>query len=136
METSENKNALVGNIHRPIGVIVVALFMVFAGFAEVITGFRHNFFGITTSGADLFTYSSAIIGAFYALAGLLILSMKKRAAILAISLLVIDILGRITLVLTGLYPMDSLKNIFSIIAGTLIVAMIIIYIIMKLKYFK
>jgi len=37
---------------------------------------------------------------------------------LAIILLVADILGRIALVITGLFPIDTLENTFSIVAGT------------------
>ncbi len=124
------------NRGRPWGIIIVACLMILFGLAEVVTGFTHNFFGITTSSVAIFTYSSAAIGVFYAVAGLLILTMKKWAAALAIVLLVADIIGRVALVLTGLYPTDSLKNTFSIIAGTVIVALFAIYIGWKWRSFR
>ncbi len=107
--------------------------MLLAGLAEVVTGFTHSFFGISTSSQNIFTFSSAAIGLFYAAAGLLILSMKKWAAVLALVLLSADILGRIALVAAGLYPLDSSKNTFAIIAGTAIAALIAIYIVWKWK---
>lgn len=120
--------------HR--GITIVAVFTILAGLAEVVTGFTHNFFGITTSSVTIFTYSSALIGVFYAAAGFLILTMKKWAAALAIVLLSADIVGRVALVLTGLYPTDSLKNTLSIIAGTMIVAIVALYIGLKWKSFR
>ncbi len=102
--------------------------MVLAGLAEVVTGITHNFFGITTSGLDVFTFSSAAIGLFYAVAGLLILTMKKWAAKLALILLGADIFGRIALVAAGLYPVDTPRNTFAIIAGTTIAVLIAGYI--------
>ncbi|HET9920461.1 MAG TPA: hypothetical protein VFQ30_11505 [Ktedonobacteraceae bacterium] len=117
-------------------IIIIAVFTILAGLAEVVTGFTHNFFGITTSSANIFTYSSVVIGVFYAASGFLILTMKKWAAALAIVLLSADIIGRVVLVLTGLYPTNSLKNTLSIIAGTIIVAIVVLYIGLKRKSFR
>ena len=124
------------NRSRPLGIIVAAAFTVIAGLAEVVTGFTHNFFGITTSSVTLFTYSSAVIGLFYIAAGLLILTMRRWAAALALVLLGADIIGRIVLVFTGLYPTSSLKNTLSVIAGTVIVALVALYIGWKWKSFR
>jgi hypothetical protein len=121
---------------RPPDVIIVAAFTIIAGVAEVVTGFTHNFFGITTASVDIFTYASAVIGVFCAASGFLILTMRKWAAALAIVLLCVDIVGRVVLVLTGLYPTASLKNTLSIIAGTLIVAIVALYIRWRWKFFK
>ena len=62
--------------------------------------------------------------------------MKKWAAAMAIVLLGADILGRIALVATGLYPTDSLKQTFAIIAGTAIAAIFAVYIRLKWQAFK
>jgi hypothetical protein len=121
---------------RPFGIIVAAAFTVIAGLAEVVTGFTHNFFGIITSSVTIFTYSSAAIGLFYLAAGLLILTMRRWAAVLALVLLGADIVGRLVLVFTGLYPTSSLKNTLSVIAGTLIVALVALYIGWKWKSFR
>ena len=121
---------------RPLSILIVAIFTILAGLAEVVTGFTHDFFGITTASVVIFTYSSAAIGIFYAASGFLILTMKKWAAALAMILLGADIVGRIVLVLVGLYPTDSLKNTLSIIAGTIIVALVALYIGWRWKIFR
>ncbi len=125
-----------GSQHRSFGLLLAAGLMVLFGLAEVVTGFTHSFMGITTSGAILFTLSSVMIGSFYVFAGLLLLTMKKWAASLAIVLLVLDILGRIALVLTGLYPTDTPKNTFAIITGTLIAALFAVYTGWKRRSFR
>jgi hypothetical protein len=124
------------NQRRPFGVIVAAAFTIIAGLAEVVTGFTHNFFGITTSSITVFTYSATVIGLFYLAAGLLILTMRRWAAALALVLLGADIIGRLILIVTGLYPTDSLKNTFSVIAGTVLVALVALYIGWKWKSFR
>ncbi len=110
--------------------------MILFGLAEVATGFRHNFFGITTSIATMMTYSGAAIGSFYVVAGLLILTMQRWAAALAIVLLGADVIGRIVLVAVGFYPTNSLENILGIIAGTIIAIIFAIYIGWKWKTFR
>jgi hypothetical protein len=62
--------------------------------------------------------------------------MKRWAATFALVLLGADIVGRVALVLTGLYPTDSFKNTFSIIAGTIIVVIVALYIGWKWKSFE
>ncbi len=121
---------------RPLTITILGIFMLLAGLAEVATGFRHEFFGITTSSLNVFTIASAAIGLFYAAAGLLIWTMKKWAAALALVLLTADILGRLALVASGLYPLDSARNTFAIIAGTAIAALIAIYVAWKWKSFR
>jgi hypothetical protein len=54
--------------------------MIVFGAAEVATGFTHNFVGISTSPGAVDTYTSVAIGSFYSIAGLLILTFRRRAA--------------------------------------------------------
>jgi hypothetical protein len=112
---------------RPLTLAVLAVFMMTAGVAEVVTAFRHEFFGIRTSTQGLFTLSSVVIGLCYAAAGALVLTMRRRAALTALVLLGADVLGRLALVAAGLYPLDSWRNVFGIISGTVIVAGIATY---------
>jgi len=121
---------------RPLDLLIVAIFTILAGLAEIVTGFTHTFFGITTASNTLFTSSASVIGLFYAASGFLLLTMRMWAATLAIVLLGADIVGRVALVLAGLYPTDSLKNTLSIIAGTTIVAIVALYIGWKWKSFR
>jgi hypothetical protein len=110
--------------------------MITFGMAEVVTGITHNFFGIATAKASASAYAGAAIGVLYVVAGLLILSMKRRAAALAIVLLIADIVGRVAMVVTGIYPIDSLKQTVAIILGTSIVAVFAIYVRLKWSYFR
>jgi hypothetical protein len=123
------------NKARPWAIIIVASLMILFGVAEVMTGLTHNFFGITTSSASIFAYSAATIGAFYIVAGLLTLTMRKWAAALATVLLGADVIGRVALVMSGLYPTSSLENALAIIGGTGIAVIFAIYIGWKWKIF-
>jgi hypothetical protein len=121
------------NHHR--GLTIVAVLMILFGLAEVVTAFTHKFFGVSTAAASAGSYAAAAIGALYSSSGLLVLTMKKRAAALAIVFLIADIAGRAALVATGFYPTDSSKQIFAIVTGTAIVAIFAIYIGLKWKSF-
>ncbi len=122
---------------RPRGLLVVAILMILFGLAEIATGFKHNFIGIiSTSQVLLSTLLGATLGACYCLAGALLLaSRRKWAAALAVILLGVDILGRIGMVVAGLYPLGSFVQAFAIVVGTAIAAFFVIYILMKWKSF-
>jgi hypothetical protein len=124
------------NPKRPRGIVIAALLMIAFGLAEVSTGLTHNFFGISTAKVTAAAYAGTAIGALYAVAGLLILSMKRRAAALAIAFLIADIIGRVAMVAMGLYPVNSLKQLVAIILGTSIVAVFAIYIRLKWSSFR
>ena len=62
--------------------------------------------------------------------------MKKWAAALAIILLIADIIGRIALVMAGLYPVDSFEQTFAIVMGTAIAAIFALFIGWKWKTFR
>jgi peptidoglycan/LPS O-acetylase OafA/YrhL len=121
--------------NRPRGVTVVALLMILFGLAEVVTGFTHQFFGVTTANGTISAYAGASIGVLYAAAGLLVLTMMKWAAALAIVCLAADVVGRVAMVLTGLYPLDSPGQTFAIVTGTAIVVAFAIYILSKWRAF-
>ncbi|HYB03935.1 MAG TPA: hypothetical protein VED17_05715 [Nitrososphaerales archaeon] len=121
---------------RPTGILLASVLMVLFGLAEVATAFSHNFLGITTSQVSAEDYSSALIGSFYVLAGLLVLTMKKWGAYLAILFLIADILGRLGLVVSGLYPLNTVENTFGIVAGTTIALIFLIYIYTKRTIFQ
>ncbi len=110
--------------------------MILFGLAEVATAFTHDFFGIKTSALNVATRLSALIGVFYAAAGVLVLTMKRRAAAVALLLLAAVIVGRVALVVSGLYPTDSPENTLAIIAGTTIVALFAVYIALKWRSFS
>jgi hypothetical protein len=120
------------NQSRPQGIVIAAVLMIVFGVAEVKTGLTHRFFSLSTARVAASAYAGATIGILYVVAGLLILSMKRWAAATAIALLIADIIGRVAMVVTGLYPVDSVMQTLAIILGTSIVAVFAVYI--KLKW--
>jgi len=106
--------------------LAAALMIVF-GLAEVVTGFTHNFLGLITSQNESAMYASVALGVFYFVSGWLSLTKRKWAATLAIVLLSADVIGRIAMVVTGLFPVDSFRQTFAIIAGTVIAIVFAIY---------
>ncbi len=120
----------------PRGVTVVAFLMIFFGLAEVATGFTHEFFGLTTATGTTSAYAGASIGVLYAAAGLLVLIMRKWAAVLAMVCLAADVFGRVAMVLTGLYPVDSPAQTLAIVTGMAVVVAFAIYILSKWRAFE
>lgn len=109
------------------GLIVVAILMVVFGIAEI--AITHDFLGlISATSGTLATYGAASIGALYAIGGLLLLPMTKRLARLTFACLALVVIGRILLVVGGLYPIDTFLQKFSIIAGTAIAVIFAAYI--------
>src|ERR1019366_4285738 len=121
---------------RPRGVIVVAFLMILFGLAEVVTGFTHQFFGVMMANGATSAYAGASIGVLYAAAGLLVLIMRKWAATLAIACLAADVVGRVAMVFTGLYPVDSPAQTFAIVTGTAIVVAFAISILSSWRAFE
>ncbi len=109
--------------------------MIIFGFAEIITGFTHNFFGLHTAQGAVSTYIGASIGAFYAAAGFVTLTMKRRLAIWAVVLLFMVVAGRISMVVTGLYPVTTFGQAVAMILGTSIAAGFAIFIALQRSAF-
>jgi hypothetical protein len=122
---------------RPLGILIVAVLMILFGLAEVATGFTHNFIGqVSTTETTFSTWLGVALGLFYAIGGVLILTNRKWAVLTAIVLLCGDVIGRVGMVVAGLYPVDSFKQTFAILVGTAIAAFFAIYIGLNLKYFE
>ncbi len=135
MDPSVDKRAEVGKAF-PIGIFIVAGLMIIFGLAEVVTGFTHQFFGLTTAQLAWATYLGVALGLFYLAGGLLLLTRRHWAAVTAILLLCGDVLGRVGMVVTGLYPLGSFRQDFGIVAGTIIAAFFAVYIALRLKSFR
>jgi hypothetical protein len=120
-----------------IDIIVIAGLMIIFGFAEIATGLTHNFLGLlSTASAVASTFGGVGIGALYAIGGIFLLVMKRWTAIVAEICLILVVLGRISLVVFGYYPLNSFLQTFSIIVGTAIAIFFAIYIGAKSKYFN
>jgi hypothetical protein len=120
----------------PFSIKIIAGLMILFGLAEVVTGFTHYFFGLTTSKVTISTYIGVMLGGCYFVGGLLLLTKKKWAAFIAVVLLCIDVTGRLGMVITDLYPVNTFFQITGITIGTLIAAFFAVYVGLKLKYFK
>jgi hypothetical protein len=90
----------------------------------------HTTQGVTSA------YIGAIIGALYAAAGFIIFTRSRYKALLAIALLVVVIAGRITMVMSGLYPFETFRQTGAIVLGTSIAAGFAIYIGIRMSVFR
>ena len=135
MDPVTNTKQSTGRIF-PLSISIIAALMIVFGLAEVVTGFTHQFFGLTTAQITISTYVGVALGLFYFTGGLLLLTKKSWAAILAIGLLCGDVLGRIAMVIFGLYSVNSFRQTFGIVVGTAIAAFFAIYIGLKLRSFR
>jgi hypothetical protein len=100
--------------------MIVATLMIIFGAAEVATGFSHRFFGLHTAQGGISTFLGAGTGALYAAAGFLVLAMRRRAAYAAIALLIVVLIGRILMVITGLYPVTTVRQAAAMAIGTIL----------------
>lgn len=123
------------NNSRPVGLTIVGVLMMLFGIAEVATGFNHNFFGLITQENSVSTAIGASLGLLYFIAGCLCFIPKRPAMWIAVGCLVLDVVGRLVMVFTGLFPTGSFKQVASIIAGTSIAALFALYIWWKRSYF-
>lgn len=132
----QSRDLIKGKAFRRYGIAIVADLMILFGLAEIVTGFTHNFFGVSTTRSAFSAYANAGVGALYAVAGILILSMKKRYVAIALGCLALDVVGRIALVVTGLFPISTFRQTGAIVAGTTIVIIFAAYIGSKWKQFS
>jgi len=110
-------------IRRPRVIVVIAVLMIVFGIAEVATGLDHNFFGVTTTQGAASARIGVTLGLLYFAAGVLTLTMRRWAARVAIGCLTADVVGRLAMVATGLYPTSSVKQVFAIVVGTALAAL-------------
>jgi len=121
---------------RPRGVVIACVLMIIFGIAEVATGFTGRFLGgISVTTSTEYTIAAAATGSCYSLAGLFILTMRKWGAALGIAFLCAELLGRIYLVSSGLYPISGTDE-SAVIAGSMIAVLFALYIGLRWKRFK
>ncbi|MCL1803175.1 MAG: hypothetical protein FWG30_05950 [Eubacteriaceae bacterium] len=98
----------------------IASALIAFGSAEVVTGIRHEFFGLVTAENTITTLIGSSLGLCYLFAGLLLLVYTKKALRISTALLVIDVIGRFVMMASGMYPMDSPMQILGMAGGTAI----------------
>jgi len=120
---------------RSTGVVIVGIFALIAGLGEVAVGFTGNYLGILSHGLTP-SFSTGVVGIFYSLGGLfLLITRKKWGAVLAMSFIGAEILGRIYLIATGIAPASGADAI-KILIGGLIALGLIVYISTKWRSFE
>jgi hypothetical protein len=102
--------------------------MILFGLAEAFTALTHHSFGVTFDDENIAAYAGAAIGILYAAAGLLVFTMNRIAVAGSIVLLLLIIAGRIVMLVAGLYPIDTTRQIVALSAGTAIAAGFAVYI--------
>jgi hypothetical protein len=124
------------NEGRPWGITIIAALMILFGVAEVFTGLFHGHsIGVSPDHSTVFAYEGLAIGALYVIGGSLLLTGKKWAAGLAEVCLAADVVGRVHLVLTGIYPFVGLAAV-AVVIGTAIAICFGIYIGLKWRFFR
>lgn len=111
---------------RHLGITLVAIFAVIAGLGEVVVGFTGNTLGILSKDLKP-NAATAIVGAFYSLGGLSLLTMKKWGAVLGILFISAEILGRGYLVSVGIAPSRG-EGMVKIVIGGAIALGIVLYV--------
>jgi hypothetical protein len=112
------------NRTRHFGITIVAIFAIVAGIGEVIVGFTGNYLGILATPITP-AFSTVVVGAFYSLGGLSLLTMKKWGAALGIGFIGAEILGRVYLVVTGIAPSNGFDAVKVVIGGAIAFAVIL-----------
>jgi hypothetical protein len=118
------------------GLAIVGTLMVLFGLAEVGTGFYVGWFAraFEIPRSPVYTALTAAVGALYVLSGVLVLSMRRRAAAGALVLLGLVVAGRLALVRTGAYPIDAFRPAVSVAIGTSIVVAFAGYVAWKWQF--
>jgi hypothetical protein len=114
--------------HRLAAITPIPALVILFGLAEAFTALTLHFIGLRIADENNPAYLSAAIGILYAAAGFLVLTTKRFAVAGAIALLALIIAGRIAMLVTGLYPVDTIKQIVAFSAGTAVAAGFTVYI--------
>jgi hypothetical protein len=110
---------------RPVGIIIVAFYAILSGLGEIVVGVTGNYLGILSKSIEP-SFSTAVVGAFYCLAGLsLLITRKKWGAALAIAFIGAEVLGRVYLVTTGIAPSSGFDLVKVIIGGAIALALML-----------
>ena len=59
----QSRDLIKGKAFHRFGIATVAILMILFGLAEIVTGFTHNFFGVSTTRGAFSAYANAGVGA-------------------------------------------------------------------------
>lgn len=115
-------------------IIFVAVFAVLCGLDEIVVGRTGNFLGILTR-SILPSPATAIVGLFYTLGGLFLLTMRKWGAALAMMFICAEVLGRAYLVWVGIAPSGG-ADLAKVAVGGAIALALVGYIATQWNHFR
>jgi hypothetical protein len=84
----------------------------------------------------VFVFLASGMGTLYAISGLLLLTMRNWAAAVSVACLIVVVVGRIAMVVSGAFPFDLFEQIFAMTVGTGIVAVFATYIVWNWRAFR
>jgi len=108
---------------RDFRVLIVGAFAAVAGIGEVVVGITGNYLGILSHPMAP-SIATAVVGAFYSLGGLFILTLRKWGAAIGILFIVAEVLGRVYLVGTGITPAHGLDGLKIVVGGVIALALV------------
>jgi len=114
--------------------ILISLFALLAGYGEISVGITGNWAGILTTPLRP-SISTAVVGSFYALGGLALLTRKKWGLWLGIGFIGAEVVGRFYLMAVGIAPSHG-ADFLKILVGATIAVAVIIYLLFKRDYFR
>jgi hypothetical protein len=110
--------------NRHLGITVVSIFAIISGLGEIVVGREGNYLGILSKDIRP-SISTAIVGAFYSLGGLSLLTRKKWGAALGILFISAEIIGRLYLVMADIAPSKGADALKIIVGGAIALAVIL-----------
>jgi len=114
-----------------LGILIVGGYAVLAGLGEIVVGITGNYLGIPATPIPP-SFSTVVIGSFYSLGGLSILTVKKWGAALGVFFIGAEMPGRVYLVITGIAPAAGIDAI-KILIGGVIACSVVVYILTESK---
>jgi hypothetical protein len=114
-------------------IVKLCIIMIAFSVIEILAGlyFIHKY-----NVQSIYIYVLIALDILYIPAGLLLLTLNKRAAALSIILLSVVIVGRVALITTHLYPFSAIGPGIAMIAGILIAGAFIFYLWLQLDRFN
>jgi hypothetical protein len=104
--------------------MIAAGYCIFAGLSEVWVGITGNWMGLLSKPLKP-SFWTALVGAFYVAAGISLSLKNRTGALLGIVFILLEVLGRVRLVCTGIYPSRGPDFVKSVVGGSIAVLVVV-----------
>jgi hypothetical protein len=125
MNLMHRREATTSTKPRRTGIAIVGGYCIFAGLSEIWVGITGNWMGLLSRPLKP-SSRTALVGTFYVAAGISLLSKRRTGTLLGIVFVLLEILGRVHLVRTGMYPSRG-GDLVKIVVGGAIAILIVVY---------